>query len=119
MNDLLFPEVLKFVNQHFQSLSKPLRGNLAVLTMAFLSVLAAFRSGAGRLSLSALARALPMSSLPHSRENRLARFLANPRLESRAFTTSLVNLLLANRTGVCPILLDQTKAGNTQALVVV
>ena len=117
MSERLLPVLLSLVEQHFQAFSKPLRVNLAALTVAFLSVLAGIRSGYGGLSLSALARALPTAGLPHSRENRLLRFLANPRIDFRAMTTSLVSLMLTNRTGICPILFDQTKVGNAQALL--
>ncbi len=116
MNDLL-PVLLTLVNQRFPQISKPLRTNLAVLTVAFLRVLAAVRSGNGRLSLAALARALPTPGSPHSREKRLHRFLGHNRLDYRTMTTSLVPLLVSARKGLCPILLDQTKSGNTQALV--
>jgi hypothetical protein len=116
MNELL-PVLLTLINKRFPQISKPLRTNLAVLTVAFLKVLAAVRSGNGRLSLAALARALPTSGSPHSREKRLHRFLSHQRLDYRTMTTSLAPLLTSARKGLCPIILDQTKSGNAQALV--
>jgi hypothetical protein len=101
----------------FREVSKPLRRNLAVVALAFLRVLAAVRSGNGRLSFSALARALPTSGPAKARENRLARFLKNRRLDFRTVASSLAKILLARRTGFCPLLLDPTRSGNAEALV--
>ncbi len=76
------------------------------------------RSGAGRLSLAAVYRVLPVASHPHSRENRLRRFLDNRRLEGRAVITGLGRLLLARGgRGFWPVLIDQTKIGTVEALV--
>lgn len=76
------------------------------------------RSGAGRLSRAALYRMLPVASHPHSRENRLRRFLDNRRLEGRAVITGLSRLLLARGgRGFWPVLIDQTRIGTVEALV--
>lgn len=117
MSELLLPDLLRLMEQKFWQVNKPLRTNIALLTVAFLLVLSAIRSGNGRLSLAALARALPTAGNPHSREKRLHRFLANLNLDYRTMTTCLAPLLLAERRGLCPILIDQTKSGNAQALV--
>jgi len=117
MKEALLPALQALIEQRFRQISKPLRTNLAVLTVAFLTVLATVRSGHGRLSLLALARALPTSGSPHSREKRLHRFLAHPRLDFRTMTTALATLLLSARHRVCPILLDQTQSGPAAALV--
>jgi hypothetical protein len=91
--------------------------NLAVLTVAFLRVLGAVRRGHGQLSLAALFRVLPTAGTPHAREKRLHRFLRNPRLDPRSVTDGLARLIFGSRgRGLWPILLDQTKAGATQAL---
>ena len=105
------------MNQRFPQISKLLQTNIAILTVAFLRVLAAVRSGNGCLSLAALARALPTPGSPHSREKRLHRFLGHKRLDYQTMTTSLAPLLVSARMGLCPILIDQTKSGNAQALV--
>ncbi len=109
MSELLLPDLLRLMEQKFWQVNKPLRTNIALLTVAFLLVLSAIRSGNGRLSLAALARALPTAGNPHSREKRLHRFLANLKLDYRTMTTCLAPLLLAERRGLCPILIDQTK----------
>lgn len=58
-----------------------------------------------------------MATRPHSRENRLRRFLDNPRLEGRAVSTGLGRLLLARTgPGFWPILFDQTQVGRVQTL---
>jgi hypothetical protein len=102
----------------FCDLRKTIRKNLALLTVAFLRVVGAARSGHGRLSLAALFRVLPTSGSAHSREKRLHRFLSNQRLDPRGVTQGLARLILGKRRpGLWPIVFDQTKAGSTQALL--
>jgi hypothetical protein len=106
------------VTRAFGQLRRSVQKNLAVLTVAFLRVLGAARSGQGRLSLGSLFRVLPTSGTPHAREKRLHRFLNNPLLDPRSVTDGLVRLICGKRgIGLWPILFDQTKAGATQALV--
>ncbi len=107
----------RLLEVYFSHISKPIRNNLAVLALSFLQVLSAVRSGYGRLSLAALARALPTPGTAHAREKRLHRFLRNPRLDFRVVSDGLAPLLLPARQRFCPILLDQTQSGSTQALV--
>ena len=105
------------VGKAFSALCRPVQKNLAVLTVAFLRVLGAVRSGHGQLSLAALFRVLPTPGTPHAREKRLHRFLRNPRLDPRSVTDGLARLIFGSRgRGLWPILFDQTKAGATQAL---
>ncbi|MCX6543477.1 MAG: transposase [Acidobacteria bacterium] len=102
----------------FADLRRPVQRNLAVLTVAFLRVLGAARSGHGRLSLGALFRVLPTEGTAHAREKRLRRFLENPRLDPRGVTGGLARVIFGQRgAGVWPVVLDQTAAGSTQALV--
>jgi Transposase DDE domain len=106
------------VSKAFAALCRPVQKNLAVLTVAFLRVLGAVRSGHGRLTLAALFRVLPTAGTPHAREKRLHRFLRNPRLDPRGITNGLAQLICGSRgRGLWPILFDQTKAGATQALL--
>jgi len=103
----------------FPALRRSRRKTLAVVCTGLLAVMAAARSGAGALSLGALYRVLPSPGRPHSRENRLRRFLDNPRLEGRAVSTGLARLLFRpGRRRFVPTVVDQTQAGSTQALVV-
>lgn len=106
------------IEESFRELRRSVRKTLVLVCTALLALMAAPRGGAGRLSLAALYRVLPAAGRPHSRENRLRRFLDNPRLEGRAVTTGLARLLFRSRArGFCPVLLDQTQAGPTQVLV--
>jgi DDE family transposase len=102
----------------FRDLRRTIQKNLALLTVAFLRVVGAARSGHGQLSLAALFRVLPTVGSAHSREKRLHRFLANHRLDPRGVTEGLARLILGKRgPGLWPIVFDQTKAGSTQALL--
>lgn len=113
----LLPALLELLGARFAPLTKPIRKNLAALSVAFLQVLSSVRSGNGKLSLAALARALPTPGTAHAREKRLHRFLRNPRLDFRTMTSALATILLASRKRFCPLLLDQTKSGPAQALM--
>lgn len=117
MNEELRGALCQLMEVHFSGLTKPIRKNLVALSFAFLLVLSALRSGQGRLSLAALARALPTEGRAHAREKRLHRFLKNPRLDFRTVTGSLATLLLPGGRRFCPVLLDQTKSGSAQALL--
>lgn len=102
----------------FRTLPRTIQKNLALLTVSFLRVMGAARSGHGGLSLAALFRVLPTVGSAHSREKRLHRFLGNQRLDPRAVTEGLARLILGKRgAGLWPIAFDQTKAGSTQALL--
>jgi hypothetical protein len=82
------------VDGSFRELRRSVRKTLVLVCTALVTVMTGTRSGAGRLSLAALYRVLPVASRPHSRENRLRRFLENRRLEGRAVSTGLGRLLL-------------------------
>ena len=113
----LYAKIYGLIDARFGRIRKPIRKNLAVLTVAFLQLLGAARSGYGSLSLAGLARLLPTVGSPHAREKRLHRFLKNRYLDYRTVAASLGGLLLAERKGFCPVLFDQTKVGKTQGLV--
>jgi hypothetical protein len=117
MNEELLKAISQLMDSRFLGLTKPIRKNLVVLTFAFILVLSAVRSGQGRLSLAALARALPTQGSAHTREKRLHRFLKNPRLDFRTVTGSLATMLLPPGKRFCPVILDQTKSGSAQALL--
>jgi len=109
--------VTELLHSHFGDLSVPIRKNLALVTVGFLRLLSSVLGGQGTLTLGALVRALPLRHSYHSRENRLRRLLVNPRIDSRAMSCGLASLILGGRRGCCPVLVDQTKSGATQALV--
>lgn len=105
------------VSQAFGGLRRTVQKNLAVLTVAFLRVLGAARSGNGGLSLGALFRVLPTGGTARAREKRLRRFLENRRLDPRGVTDGLARFIFGRRgCGLWPILFDQTKSGSAQAL---
>ena len=114
----LVPAFAIAVDESFRELRRSVRKTLVLVCAALVSVMAGARSGAGRLSLGALYRLLPVASRPHSRENRLRRFLDNPRLEGRAVSTGLARLLLRRGgRGYWPVLIDQSKIGTVEALL--
>lgn len=116
--DELWAVIDAAVSRAFGGLRRTVQKNLAALTVAFLRVLGAARSGHGRLSLGALFRVLPTPGTPHAREKRLHRFLNNARLDPRGVTEGLARLIFGRRGhGLWPIAFDQTKTGATQALV--
>jgi hypothetical protein len=117
-DDRLLAALDAAVIEQFGMLRRTVQKNLAVLTLAFLRLLGAARGGAGRLSLAALGRVLPTLGTPHAREKRLARVLANPRLDPRGVTDGLARVIAGRRrAGLWPLLFDQTAAGSTQALI--
>ena len=68
MNEELLGVLFPLMEVRFSGLTKPIRKNFVVLTSAFILVLPEVRSGQGRLSLAALARALPTKGTAHARE---------------------------------------------------
>lgn len=117
MNEELLKAISQLMDSRFSGLTKPIRKNLLVLTVAFILVLSAVRSGQGRLSLAALARVLPTQGTAHAREKRLHRFLKNPRLDFRTVTGSLAAIVLPPGKRFCSVIVDQTKSGSAQALL--
>ena len=105
------------VGRAFEDLSKPVRKNLANLTIAFLAVLGAARSGNGRISLGAIYRVLPTNGTARARKKRLYRFLENERFDPRGVTGGLARMAFGERgAGLWPVVFDQTKSGTSQAL---
>jgi hypothetical protein len=117
MTERLLSAIYGLMESRFLQISKPLRKNLACLSVAFITVLATVRSGHGHLSLAALVRGLPIEGDFRKREKRLHRFLRNSRLDYRSVISGLAPLLFGKGAGLCPILLDQTKSGMVQALL--
>lgn len=114
----LLEALLALVEEAFGSLRRTVQKNLAVLACAFLRLVSAGRSGHGKLTLAALARMMPTPGTAHAREKRLHRFLDNPRLDPRGVTDGLVRIIVGQRgEGLWPVVIDQTKAGSTQALL--
>lgn len=93
--------------------------NIALLTHAVLTLFHGARGGNGGLSKAALARCLPLRTKAKGREQRLHRFLANPRLTPEVLIPLHVALVLGiqGQTGV-PLILDQTTIRGIQTLLI-
>ena len=93
--------------------------NIALLTYALLTLFQGARGGNGWLSQAALARCLPLQTSAKGREQRLHRFLANPRLTPEIMITLHVALVLGiQNSGAVPLILDQTTIRGIQTLLV-
>lgn len=93
--------------------------NIALLTYALLTLFHGARGGNGWLSKAALARCLPLETGAKAREQRLYRFLANPRLTPEVLIPLHVALVLGIQSSQCvPLILDQTTIRGIQTLLV-
>jgi hypothetical protein len=93
--------------------------NIALLTHALLTLFHGARGANGWLSQAALARCLPLGSSPKGREQRLSRFLDNPRLTPEILIPLQVALVLGiQATGAAPLILDQTTIRGIQTLLI-
>ena len=93
--------------------------NIGLLTYGLLTLFHGARGGNGWLSQAALARCLPLETSAKGREQRLHRFLANPRLTPEVLIPLHVALVLGiQASGVVPLILDQTTIRGTQTLLV-
>jgi hypothetical protein len=93
--------------------------NIALLTHALLTLFHGARGANGGLSQAALARCLPLESSPKGREQRLSRFLDNPRLTPEILIPLQIALVLGiQATGSVPLILDQTTIRGIQTLLI-
>jgi hypothetical protein len=93
--------------------------NIGLLTYALLTLFHGARGGNGWLSQAALARCLPLETSAKGREQRLHRFLANPRLTPEVLIPLHVALVLGiQASGGVPLILDQTTIRGIQTLLV-
>jgi hypothetical protein len=93
--------------------------NIALLTHALLTLFHGARGTNGWLSQAALARCLPLESSPKGREQRLSRFLDNPRLTPEILIPLQVALVLGIQAGgAVPLILDQTTIRGIQTLLI-
>jgi hypothetical protein len=93
--------------------------NIALLTHALLTLFHGARGANGGLSQAALARCLPLESSPKGREQRLSRFLDNPRLTPELLIPLQVALVLGIQAGgAVPLILDQTTIRGIQTLLI-
>jgi len=93
--------------------------NIALLTHALLTLFHGARGANGWLSQAALSRCLPLESSPKGREQRLSRFLDNPRLTPEILIPLQVALVLGIQAGgAVPLILDQTTIRGIQTLLI-
>jgi len=92
--------------------------NIALVTHALLTLFHGARGGNGWLSQAALARCLPLNSSPKAREQRLCRFLHNPRFTPEILIPLNVALVMGIQSiGTVPVILDQTTVRGIQTLL--
>jgi hypothetical protein len=93
--------------------------NIAMVTHALLTLFSGARGGNGWLSKAALARSLPLGTGPKRREQRLYRFLRNPRLTPE--TLIPLNVVLACGSKLrerFPMILDQSTIRGIETLLI-
>lgn len=112
--------LLGLVHRSFPGLRRSVRKNLAAVTLALLLLQRGGRSGNGRLSLSAIARALPTWGAPQARYRRLHRFLDCAMFSASGVATGLTRLIFGRRgrqPQLVPIIGDQVTVAGTEAFV--
>lgn len=93
--------------------------NIALVTYALLNLFSGARGSNGWLSKAALARCLPLDIGPKTREQRLYRFLANPRFTPEVMIPLLVALACGiHLPGPTPLILDQTSIRGIPTLLI-
>lgn len=93
--------------------------NIALVTYALLNLFSGARGSNGWLSKAALARCLPLDIGPKTREQRLYRFLANPRFTPEVMIPLLVALACGTHLpGPTPLILDQTSIRGIPTLLI-
>jgi hypothetical protein len=94
--------------------------NIALVTYALITLFHGARGGNGWLSKAALARCLPLGTGPQEREQRLYRFLGNPRLTPEILIPLHVALACGTKLRErLPMILDQTTIRGIETLLVV
>lgn len=113
-----YKDILDILKIRFGSLRLTVLKNLASITYAFLILSRGGRSGNGRISLSAIARALYGGGTQKSRFKRLSRFLNNKFFTPEAMIIYLVYLVIGStRGGLIPVVVDQTTIGGVEVLM--
>jgi hypothetical protein len=93
--------------------------NIALVTYALLNLFSGARGSNGWLSKAALSRCLPLETGPKTREQRLYRFLANPRFTPEVMIPLLVALACGTHLpGPIPLILDQTSIRGIPTLLI-
>lgn len=119
LDDGLLRKILLLLGRYRGEIRITLLRNIALLTHALLTLFQGARGSNGWLSQAALARCLPLGSSPKGREQRLSRFLDNPRLTPEILIPLQIALVLGiQATGSVPLILDQTTIRGIQTLLI-
>src|SRR4030043_441248 len=117
--DDLLRKLLDLLSLYRGMLRITLLKNIALLTYALLTLFHGARGGNGWLSQAALARCLPLKIRAKGREQRLSRFLNNPRFTPEVLIPLQVALVLGiQSSGWVPMILDQTTIRGIQTLLI-
>src|SRR3990170_7579396 len=117
---MTFALLLCMMEKRFRhaGLTKPVIKNLAYITTAYFVLSRGGRSGNGKLSLSALSRALCTSGTQKSKFKRLSRFLKNPRFTPEVMIPYLIAFVLGRpKAPLTPVVVDQTSIGGIPVLM--
>lgn len=115
---LSMESIREILNEYFPALRKPVVNNLSFVIVAFMTVLEGMRSGNGKLTLSSVARALPLAGCFKTLYQRLCRFLRNRFFDAGCLTEGLFALLVGRGlSGLLPVIVDQTQVGNVLVIL--
>ena len=110
-----FTELKEGLKREFPSLRKTIIRNLACFVFALVLLLRTYRGWYGRLTLSGIARCLPLEGTGKSRYKRLSRFLDNENFKMINLTKDLVRLIYREED-LLPVIIDQTAIGDVQVI---
>lgn len=108
-------ELKEDLGREFPSLRKTITRNLACLIFALVLLLRTHRGWYGRLTLSGIARCLPLKGTSRSHYKRLCRFLDNENFKMINLTRNLVRLVY-RKEDLLPVIIDQTAIGDIQVI---
>src|SRR5665647_316327 len=117
--DALLRKLLELLLAYRGMIRVTILKNVALVTYGLLTLFSGARGGNGWLSKAALARCLPLGMGPKEREQRLYRFLKNPRLTPEVLIP--LHVVLACGTKLrerLPMVLDQTTIRGIETLLI-
>jgi hypothetical protein len=117
--DALLRKLLELLLAYRGMIRVTILKNVALMTYALLTLFGGARGGNGWLSKAAIARCLPLGMGPKQREQRLYRFLRNPRLTPEVLIPLHVVLACgAKLRERLPMILDQTTIRGIETLFI-
>ena len=110
-------DFLQVIETNFVGIRKTVAKNLSHLVIAFLLLSRGESSRNGKISISAISRALIVKAKPKNRYKRLNRFLDNPRLNGAEMIPGFFSLVFGKKPlGLVPLVLDQTTIGGVEVI---